>query len=36
MTLLEVLEDENKEILLALIPNIRTLIESFCNEYALN
>jgi hypothetical protein len=36
MTLLELLEEENKDILLALIPNIRTLIERFSNEHAIN
>ena len=36
MTLMELLEEENKDILLAIIPNIRTLIESFCNEHAIN
>lgn len=36
MALLELLEEESKDILLALIPNIRTLIESFCNEYCIN
>lgn len=36
MTLLELLEEENKDILLALIPNTRTLIERFCNDHAMN
>lgn len=36
MTLLELLEEESKDILLALIPNIRTLIERFSNEHAIN
>ena len=31
ISLLELLDEENKEIMLALIPNIRTLIERFCN-----
>ena len=36
LTLLDLLEEEHKDILLALIPNIRILIESFCNEHAMN
>ena len=30
------MEEENKEIQLALIPNIKVLIERYCNEHALN
>lgn len=36
MTLLELLGEDNKEIMLALIRNIRTLIERFCNEFAVS
>ena len=36
ISLLELLDEENKEIMLALIPNIRTLIERFCNEHAMS
>ena len=36
MTLLELLEEDCKEIMLALIPNVKILIEKFCNENALN
>ena len=35
MTLLELLEEDHKDIMLALIPNIKILIEKFCNETAL-
>ena len=34
--MLELLEEETKDIILALIPNIRTLIERFSNEHAMN
>ena len=30
------MEEENKDIQLALIPNIKVLIERYCNEHALN
>ena len=36
MTLLDLLEEENKDILLSLIPNIKILIERFCNEHSIN
>ena len=36
MTLLELLDDDTKEIMLALIPNIRTLIERYLNEQSLS
>ena len=36
MTLLELLDDETKEIMLALIPNIKILIERYMNEASLN
>ena len=36
MTLLELLDDETKEIMLALIPNIRILIERYLNEQSLS
>ena len=35
-TLCELLEEDNKDIILALIPNIKTLIERYCNEHALS
>lgn len=34
MALLELMEEEGKEILLALVPNIKTLIEKYCNEHS--
>ena len=36
MTLLELCEEESKDITLALIPNIKTLIERYCNDHALS
>jgi len=36
MTLCELLEEDQRDIILALIPNIRTLIEKYCNEHGLN
>ena len=36
MTLLELLEEDSRDIMLALIPNIRTLIERYCNEHVLS
>lgn len=36
MALCELLEEENKDIVLALLPNMKTLIESFCNEHAVS
>ena len=36
MTFLELLEEDNKDIILALVPNIKTLIERFCNEHAMS
>lgn len=36
MTLLELLDDESKEIMLALIPNIKILIERYMNEQSLS
>ena len=36
MTLLELLDDDNKEIILALVPNIKVLIERFCNDHSLS
>ena len=36
MTLLELLDDETKEIMLALIPNISILIERYLNEQSLS
>ena len=35
MALLELMEEEGKDVLLALIPNIKTLIEKFCNEHSI-
>ena len=35
MALLELMEEDNKDIMLALIPNIKILIEKFCNEYSI-
>jgi hypothetical protein len=36
MTLCELLEEENKAIVLALLPNIKTLITKYCNEHAIS
>ena len=36
MTLLELLDEENKDIILALVPNIKTYIDRFCNDWALS
>ena len=36
MTFLELLEEDNKEIILALVPNMKTLIERYINEHALS
>jgi len=36
MSLLELLEEDNREIMLALIPNIKILITKFCNEYSIS
>lgn len=36
VTLLELMEEENKDIMLALIPNARTLIQKYCNEHAIS
>lgn len=36
VTLLELLEEDNKDIMLALIPNARILTEKFCNEHAIS
>ena len=36
MTLCELLEEENREIILALIPNLKTMILKYCNEYVLS
>ena len=35
MALLELLDEDNKEIMLALIPNIKTLITKFANEHTI-
>lgn len=36
MTLCELLEEESKDIILALIPNLKTMILKYCNEYTLS
>ena len=35
-TLCELLEEDNREIILALNPNIKTLVERYCNDHALS
>ena len=36
MALMELMEEDSKDIMLALIPNINELITRFCNEHALS
>ena len=36
MTLCEMLEEDNKEINLALAKNVKTLIERYCNDHAMS
>mgnify|MGYP001626682016 CR=1 FL=1 len=36
VTLLELMEEDHKDIMLALIPNTRVLTEKFCNEHAMS
>jgi len=35
MALLELMDEDSKDILLALIPNIKILIEKYVNEHAI-
>lgn len=35
MALLELMEEDNKDIMLALIPNLKTLIEKYANEHCI-
>ena len=35
MALLELLDEDNKDIMLALIPNIKILITKYCNEHTI-
>jgi len=35
MALLELMDEDNKDIMLALIPNIKILIERYCNEFSI-
>lgn len=36
MALMELMEEDSKDIMLALVPNIKELIVRFCNEYAIS
>jgi len=36
MALCELLEEDNKDIILALLPQMRTLISSYSNEHTIN